>query len=352
MKVLIIGSYPPPYGGVTTHIKKLARILSSNGYNIRILDVINKRYIRISKNIFVIPISLTTILHIIRIFISSKIVHIHTSGYGKYWREAILITLSKLTKNKIIVTIHGGSFPHYISKNSKIDQFFIKYWLKHSHKIILVNQLQKDAINKLIGNNINQKVSVIPAFLPENINYTKSKKINKPKQEQYNILVMGNWMEIYGLNTFINALKIIIDEGTNIKAYILIYIFSEPDLDYKNKIESLIDTLNLKNYIEFLQETDDMSSVYNMMDIFIRPTNADGDSLSVREAISYGLPVIASDVCERPSLSILFKKGDYIDLSEKIRYVLNNYGSIYEYNCDQEQQNFAEDIIQIYRDLS
>jgi hypothetical protein len=41
-------------------------------------------------------------------------------------------------------------------------------------------------------------------------------------------------------------------------------------------------------------------------DLVVRPTNTDGDSLSIREAIFLNKPIISSDVVKRPDGTILF----------------------------------------------
>jgi glycosyltransferase involved in cell wall biosynthesis len=53
-------------------------------------------------------------------------------------------------------------------------------------------------------------------------------------------------------------------------------------------------------------------------DAFIRPTTADGDSISVREALTLGIPCVASDVCARPEGTITFRSGDADDLVAKL----------------------------------
>ena len=52
--------------------------------------------------------------------------------------------------------------------------------------------------------------------------------------------------------------------------------------------------------------------------IFVRPTNTDGDAVSVREALFFGLRTICSDVTYRPEGVILFKNRDIEDLKEKV----------------------------------
>jgi glycosyltransferase involved in cell wall biosynthesis len=44
--------------------------------------------------------------------------------------------------------------------------------------------------------------------------------------------------------------------------------------------------------------------------VFVRPTFRDGDSISVREAVALGVPVVASNVGTRPDGVCVFEAGD------------------------------------------
>ena len=57
-------------------------------------------------------------------------------------------------------------------------------------------------------------------------------------------------------------------------------------------------------------------------DVFLRPTLEDGDSISVREALSMGVPVVASRIGTRPAGAILFHSGDVEDMLAKIALAL------------------------------
>jgi glycogen(starch) synthase len=47
--------------------------------------------------------------------------------------------------------------------------------------------------------------------------------------------------------------------------------------------------------------------------VFLRPTTSDGDSISLREALHFNVPVVASDAAPRPDGSILFASRDQED---------------------------------------
>jgi len=63
-------------------------------------------------------------------------------------------------------------------------------------------------------------------------------------------------------------------------------------------------------------------TVMSMCDVFLRPTLEDGDSISVREAVSLGVPVVASRAGARPAAAILFRPGDVEEMLAKIELAL------------------------------
>jgi glycosyltransferase involved in cell wall biosynthesis len=64
-------------------------------------------------------------------------------------------------------------------------------------------------------------------------------------------------------------------------------------------------------------------ALISVCDVFIRPPLADGDSISVREALSLGVPAVASSVGARPAGTILFHPGDLEEMLGAISIALS-----------------------------
>ena len=60
-------------------------------------------------------------------------------------------------------------------------------------------------------------------------------------------------------------------------------------------------------------------SVMRRLSLFLRPTYFDGDSLSVRQALALGVPVIASNTGLRPKGVVLFEPGKIDDLEKQFK---------------------------------
>jgi len=81
----------------------------------------------------------------------------------------------------------------------------------------------------------------------------------------------------------------------------------------KQKLAEKIDRLGLKKQFTLLGHVNDMASFYKELDIYINCSLHEGIPMSVLEAMSYGLPVIAPKVGGFPEIVIDGKQGFLLD---------------------------------------
>jgi len=86
-------------------------------------------------------------------------------------------------------------------------------------------------------------------------------------------------------------------------------------------------------------------SLFKYADLFVRPTSTDSFGISVAEAISMGIPAIASDVCERAKGTITFQSRNTKEFITKIENTLGNKNS---YIVEKSSTNRIEKYIELY----
>lgn len=79
--------------------------------------------------------------------------------------------------------------------------------------------------------------------------------------------------------------------------------------DYYNKIEQLTQELDISDFITLHDATKDIVTVYNNSDVFCLPSLFEGYPNVLCEAMSCGLPVICSNVCDNPDIATDRKSG-------------------------------------------
>jgi glycosyltransferase involved in cell wall biosynthesis len=322
-RVVLAGFYPPPFAGEPIHVKQLARFLRDRGLEVDILNL-NRHappgheYRSATK-----PWGLARLLFVMPD--RSSILHLHTNGHNwKSWLMIVTAALATRIKGaRALLTIHSGLFPGYVSSLGPARRRFAR-WILHSFvRVIAVNSeigsaLQRIGISEL-------SVSVIPAFLGVSESGTLQ-EVDRPLVDgRRPVLVAvggGDRDPEMGMPTVVDVLSELARSFPGLRAIFLGWQVGP-------KTQKLIESHGLEEYAVCLGEVshERCLPLLQQADVVVRSTFADGDAITVREALDLGVPVVASDTAFRPDGVVLFRKGDSRDLLTKLRQVLSASGS-------------------------
>lgn len=70
----------------------------------------------------------------------------------------------------------------------------------------------------------------------------------------------------------------------------------------KDKLEKLIDELNIRKSVSMIGRRDDMPSVYASLDVMVSSSRQEGLPIAILEGMASGLPLVATAVGEVPSV--------------------------------------------------
>jgi len=354
MKVIIIGPYPPPYGGISVHVKRMKHYLEKRKTDVSIYNE-SKVYKNVAGKIYSIKSYKKFIFQIP--FLKADVIHFHSIDI----RIRILLGFFKILGKKIILTIHGESSYEQLTNSNKFVQHLLLSSLKKIDKIICVSP---KAINDLSCYGINRaNLILIPAYINPIEEENDFSKI--PKEVWFFVndsefLISANGCvrfnkggDLYGIDILIKLIYNLKNIGKYVKLIITLLGVDEQNDDehkYYNELKEKVIELKLQNDIYIYEARDtEFYPILKKSQIFIRPTNTDGDSVSIREALHYRIPVIASNSVLRPEAAILFKNRDIDDLYNKTVDVIENFE---EYKAKLEDviiEDNAEKIFEIYK---
>lgn len=313
--ILIAGPILPPAGGISIHIYRLEQLLKDD-FNFSFIDESST----IKKNIF--NIRSLNFIRYIKLVMSADLFFIQSGN--KYFKKLHILT-GKIFRKKMIITLHG-----YGNERSPFFRKLDSIFFNKADKIILVN------------NQISAKLDLNPAkcivkhaFLPPAMENEIAlpdillEKIKSAKQSNYTI-ICGNASR---LNTFNNedlyGLDMCIELSRNLKEshYPALFVFVVTSLDegkerYDAAIQ-LVESYGLSAHFILLNKEISFVNLIAESDIILRPTNTDGDALTIREGLFLGKSVVASDVVSRPADTILFKTRNHEDLLMTIKKVID-----------------------------
>lgn len=244
--------------------------------------------------------------------INPQILHLHSSKAGVIGRIA-----AKGNDAKVIFTVHGWAFTEGISRIKRAVYTFIeKKMVRYTDKIICVSkydlQLAKNC--KVISDENESKAIVIyNGTLPSKYEHVRVKFHSIPVltmvarfDNQKNQELLLNSISRLDSPISLN----LIGEGEKLAAM----------KQYANK-------LKISNQINFLGFKNNVTDYLNNTDVFILISNYEGLPISIIEAMSVGLPIIASDVggvSELINNNGVVVKNNTADISKAIQYVLSN----------------------------
>src|SRR5215831_17346165 len=104
LKILLVGPYPPPHGGISTHLAELRRQWIESGVGCRVLDAggVNTRFMAA----------------LFRLGAEGWNIHLHTNGHNRNsWLLAAVGGIAG-TRGRSALTLHSGMAPRYLEHDS------------------------------------------------------------------------------------------------------------------------------------------------------------------------------------------------------------------------------------------
>ncbi len=322
MKICFIGQkgIPAHNGGVEKHVESLAINLAKEGHEVFVYSRNNySRDIKEYKGVKIISLPGIRSKHFEAIFYvflacfdlmrkKVDIVHFHSIG------PASLLWLAKLLKPKakFVFTFHCQDYYH--QKWGKLAQAYLKYGekigCKYADKIITISRDLKDyTLNNYKKDSVyipNGASIVIPAPASE---------IRSFGLDKNNYFVsISRLIKHKGVHYLIEAYKKLKSD----KKLVIVGDGSYTDLSSDN--ENIIFTGN--------QSGKALAELYSNAYAFIQPSESEGLSIALLEAMSYGKACLVSDIPANleavGDTGFTFKNKDIESLAERMNYLLAN----------------------------
>ena len=200
---------------------------------------------------------------------------------------SLVASFAKFLGCKFNLIVSERNTTQVIGNNERV-RFFLYRWADH----IVPNSYSQEKFLKERYPWMAKKLRTITNFVDlEHFNY-----VERVKREVPEIVVAASIWASKNTIGLIEALRMIKDKG--LRFHVSWYGKSELNIDYFNKCNKLIKEYALDDYIELREKTNQIRDVYHTADFFCLPSFHEGTPNVLCEAISTGLPVICSDVCD------------------------------------------------------
>ncbi|QRK05754.1 glycosyltransferase family 4 protein [Archangium violaceum] len=317
MRVLLVGDYPPPHGGVAVHVQQLHGYLRERGVETVVLDI--GKGGRPAPD--VIPVRTPTQYgkRLAGFLREGWTVHVHTSGNNpKSWMLAATAGV-RAPRSPRVITLHSGLLPEYLAA-SVSRRAFARVALAGYSRVVAVSEAVRDALARC--GVPEEKLVVYPAFCGSQVRPgSVTQAVQEARIRRRTLLAMAHHPSpVYGRGLMFRALRMLANElpgvglavfgpGTRSEAFLR---------DAREcQVEELLEDMGELEHSQAL-------ALISRCDAFVRPTTHDGDAISVREALALGVPCVASDVCGRPHGTYTFRAGNAVDLADQVHRALEH----------------------------
>jgi glycosyltransferase involved in cell wall biosynthesis len=346
MKVCVIGTRGFPYvqGGVERHCEILYPIIVRKGhsaYVFRKRPYINKRNTsQIFQGVKFCDLwttrrkSLETIIHsflasLVCFYKRPDIVHIHNVG------PSLVMPLLKLWRLNTVVTYHSANYEHskwgcFAKKMLKLGEAFMIRW---ADKVVFVAKDRYDSTKCRKKIHIPNGVNIVQ---PTSSHDFLSKVGVFPGRY---ILAVGRFTPEKGLHDLIKAFKCM-----NSTYKLVIAGDADHETEYSKNLRQMArdDRIILAGYIT----GEPLNQLYSHACLFVLPSYHEGMPIVLLEAMSYGLPVLVSDIPANKEIELpderYFRCGDVDDLKDRMVVLLENSLS------EKERQDIRKQIVEKY----
>jgi glycosyltransferase involved in cell wall biosynthesis len=336
MKIYFIGQkgIPAKFGGVERHVEELAIRLAKKGHEVYAYTRPNytSRTMKEYKGVNLISLpsisskNLDAISHTFRACLDvvkrdADIVHFHSIG------PSSLLWLVKIMKpgTPVIATFHTRCYTH-----AKWGGF-AKLYLKFGEIVTCTLPDRTIAISRSLTDFALRKYGKICQYIPNGVQKTRYakpeliKKLWDLEKGSY-ILTVSRLVRHKGIHYLIKAYQ-----GLNTKKKLVIVGDSAYTDDYVNEIRQMAygnpDIIFTGN-----QSGQVLNELLSNAFVFVQPSESEGLSIALLEAMAFGLATVVSDIPENKEAveqsGVTFKNKDANDLKKELEYLLKRPATI------------------------
>jgi len=343
MTVLQLGPYPPPHGGVQTNIVAIREHLRRRGFGAPVINLTRHRAEEADEVYY--PHSAKQVIGLLT-SLPSDIIHLHIGGRLTGRLLALCLVCTLLPGKRVVLTFHSGGYPSWQRGRRMAPFSFRNFVLRRLDAIIAVNTEIADLFRRLgvAPSRISVRCPYTPVAVPGH--EPLAEPLRTFCESHHPLLTTVGLLEPeYDLALQVRALAGIRRDFPNAGLVIIGSGGLEPELRRIIAEDPAGGDALLCGDVPHQTTV----TVIARSDAFLRTTLYDGDSISVREALQLGVPVIATDNGMRPEGVHLIPASNPEALLTAVRAVLR--GSAPKTGSPSTASDDLDDLVDLYQSL-
>jgi glycosyltransferase involved in cell wall biosynthesis len=257
-------------------------------------------------------------IKMLRVKEETDLVHVHAVANKIFKRPEVPIIMSASSSSYIFLKDYLGWSEEKIQSRYRLGKIFYKLFNINDrllnldnvkHLIVWSNFAKKIYLRFGIPE---EKISVVYPGMP-----VRQSKRTEPDDE-VKFLFIGKKLTRKGAFLVKKSFEKLVEEYDNIKLTVV-----------TSQTEKLADSRNI-NCIRSMQREALFNKVFPIHDVFLFPVYNEGFGITIEEAMSFGMPVISTNINAIPELvenektGFLIERGNSKELTEKMRILIDD----------------------------
>ena len=264
------------------------------------------------------------------------VLHIHSTKAGFVGRLAVI---PKLRRPRVILTVHSFVFDERVKWLKRIITALVeRFLLMFTDRIVVVSNALKDELVSQMG--------LDPAKIEVIYNGVVFRDVPKPEHTGICVGTVARLAPQKGVEHFIHAAALVKKKYRSAK-FVIVGVGP-----FRYWLETMAQQYGVKDSIEFMGFRSDALSIAAGFDVFALTSMRETFGMALVEAMSQGVPVVASNVGGVPeivdgsSTGLLAEPGNAEDIAEKICRLLEDQklaGEIARRGCEFVRSTFTDE---------
>lgn len=252
--------------------------------------------------------------------LDAPLVHVQTASRGSFWRKAVVCLMARAARRPYIVHLHGGGFSRfYESETGPLGRRLIRSTLAHAALVIALSEEWRERLLKICPT---ARVEVL-----HNAVAIPGEARAQPRAQQPTLLFLGHLLPDKGVYDLVKAFARVSQQVP--AARLVLGGVGEVDA-----VSALANQLGVRERLEVpgWLGPQEKNAALAAGTLFLLPSYHEGMPMALLEAMSWGLPVIATPVGGIPQIvthevnGLLVAPGDVAALAAAITRLLHDRG--------------------------
>lgn len=247
--------------------------------------------------------------------LDAPLVHIQTASHASFWRKFVVCLMAWLAGRPYILHIHGGGFLHFYEKSGRLARRCIRSALANADLVLTLSEPWRERLQKICPA---ARVEVLSNAVP----LPSAQDLLPASKREHTVLFLGDISRAKGVSDLVRAFALAND------GYRLVFGGTGATGD----LLRLARSLHVGEAVECpgWMSGEHKRSALARAALFVLPSYAEGMPMAVLEAMSWGLPVIATPVGALPQLiqhernGLLVPAGDIAALSQALARLMQD----------------------------